>query len=87
MISLSAEMEELARRLAERNGKTPEQVVADAIAAEAHAAGLVTDASEAARKDIDLDRVAEIVRRVSARPLRDRRPARDILAEAWERAG
>jgi hypothetical protein len=87
MISLSAEMEELARRLAERKGKTPEQVVEEAIVAEAHGAGIVADAAEASRKDVDLDRVGEIVRRVSGRPLRDRRPARDILAEAWERAG
>lgn len=85
MIPLSAETEELARRLAEHNGKTPEQVVEEAIEAKARVAGIVASASEGSRKIVDLDRVGEIVRRVSGRPLRDRRPARDILDEAWGR--
>lgn len=87
MIFISAEAEELVRCLAEHNGKTPEQVVEEVIEAEARVAGIVANASEASRKNVDIERVGEIVRRISGRLLRDRRPARDILDEAWGRSG
>jgi antitoxin VapB len=82
MIMVSAETERLARRLAERSGKTPEQVVDDAVATEARLVGLA--AGEASgRKDIDLERVREIVLRITSKPLRDQRTPSEILDEAW----
>jgi hypothetical protein len=83
MIALSAETEELVRRLAERSGKTPEQVVEDAVVTEAREASIVADAFDEARKEVDIDCVLGIVRRVSGRPLRDLRSAQDILEKAW----
>jgi hypothetical protein len=87
MICISPETEELARRIAERSGKSPELVVEEAVAAGAREVGIVAVDGENLRHPVDIDRVMEIVRRVSERPLRDRRPARDILDELWRQAG
>jgi hypothetical protein len=76
MITVSAETEQLARRLAEKSGKTPEQVVGDAVASEARLAGVALDAAIGRRSvdlDLDLDRVREIVARIAAKPLGDPR--------------
>ncbi len=82
MTMLSPEIERLAKLVAAQTGKTAEEVIRDAVEAHARIAGV--DVPEARqRKDIDLERVREIVRRVTSRPLKDSRSPKEILDEAW----
>ena len=82
MITLSPETEELARRVAERRGSTPEDVVRAGVEIEAQIAGVALEDAKL-RKEIDLERVREIIRNVSSAPLRDTRSPKEILDEAW----
>jgi hypothetical protein len=83
MTTLSPELERLARLIATQSGKTTEQVLKDAVEAQARMAGVAVGR----RKAIDLNRVRGIVRRVSSRPLHDQRSPKEILDVAWSRSG
>ena len=56
MIMLSPEIEQLARLVAARSGKTPEEVLKQGVEMEARIAGVAIAESTKPRKDIDLDR-------------------------------
>jgi antitoxin VapB len=87
MITLPTETEELARRIAARRGKTPEDVLKDGVETEARLAGVAIAEGAKPRKEIDVERVREIARRVASLPLLDRRSPREILDQAWSRDG
>jgi len=83
MITLLPETERLARLVAARRGKTPEDVLKDGVETEARLAGVAIAEGAKPRKEIDLERVREIIRDVSSAPLRDTRTAKEILSDAW----
>ena len=83
MTSLSPEIERLARVVGAQTGKTLEQVIREAVEAQARIAGVAVPHTPQPRKEIDLERVREITRRVASRPLLDKRSPRDIRDEAW----
>jgi hypothetical protein len=83
MIALSPETEQLARLIAARSGRTPEDVLKHGVETEARIAGVTVAAASPPSKEIDMDRVRKIVHDVSSAPLLDRRSAKEILDEAW----
>ncbi len=83
MTILSPEIERLVKLVAAQTGKTAEEVIRDAVEAQARIAGVEIPEAVRARKDIDLERVREIVQRVTSRPLKDNRSPKEILDEAW----
>ena len=87
MTTLSPETERLVRLVAARSGRTFDEVLQEAIEAQARKAGVPVPAAKRAREDIDMERVREIIRRVSSRPLLDQRPPKEIRDEAWGRSG
>lgn len=86
MIIVPPEIEQLARLVAARSGKTPEDVLKDGVAMEARIVG-VAITETAKPRVVNLNRVHEIMRRVSSQPVRDPRPAREICDEAWGSSG
>jgi len=50
---------------------------------EARLAGVAIAEGAKPRKEIDLERVREIIRDVSSAPLLDTRTAKEILSDAW----
>lgn len=87
MATLSPETERLARLVAAQSGKTTEQVLKEAVEAQARVAGVAVPDAARARKNIDMERVRQIVRRVASKPLLDKRTPREIRDEAWSRSG
>ena len=87
MTTLSPEIERLAQRVAARSGKSTEEVLREAVEAQARMAGVAVADAAPTRKRIDMERVQQIVRRVSSRPLLDKRNPKEIRDEAWDRAG
>jgi len=87
MITLSPDIERLARRVAEQRGSMPEEAIRVALESEARITGIPAVESPRPRRPIDLERARAIIQRVASRPLLDPRPARDILDEAWSRNG
>jgi len=83
MITVPPETEQLVRRVAAVSGKSPEDVLRKAVETEALLAGVAIPEGPARRKEIDMDRVREIIEWVASRPLLDKRPAKEILDEAW----
>jgi antitoxin VapB len=83
MITLTPDIEQLARRVAARSGRTPEDVLKDGVAMEALIAGIVTTEATTPRA-VNMDRVRKITQRVSRQPLRDPRSPREIADEAWD---
>jgi antitoxin VapB len=83
MIMLAPETERLALLLAEHTGKTPEDVLREAVENQARIAGIPIADTANPRRAINMDRVREITHRVASRPLRDTRSADEILDEAW----
>jgi antitoxin VapB len=79
---LPPETEQLARRVAEHSGKTPENVLREAVEMQAQIAGVAVTATAAPRTP-DVERAREIARRISSRPLLDPRSPQDILEQAW----
>jgi hypothetical protein len=79
MIVLTPEIEELARHVAARSGRTPEDVLKEGVEMEARIAGVAIAESSKPRRHADLDRAREIARRIASRPLLHRRPPREIL--------
>lgn len=81
MTTISPDIERLARRVGARTGRTVEQVIREAVEAQARNAGI--DVAAPARKEIDLDRVREITHRVASRPLLDKRTPKEIIHHVW----
>ncbi len=86
MTTLSPETERLARLVAAQSGKTTEQVLREAVEAQARMAGVAMPETGPARK-IDMVRVREVMRRVTSRPLIDKRTPKEIRDEAWGHSG
>ena len=82
-ILLSPELERLARLVAVRSGKTPEDVLKGGVELEARIAGVAVPGGAEAIRPFDTDRVREIVRDIASAPLLDTRSAKEILDEAW----
>lgn len=87
MSMLSPETERLARLVAAQSGKTTEEVLKEAVEAQARVVGVAVSEGKQARKSIDMERVREIIRRVASRPLADKRTPKEIRDEAWGRSG
>jgi hypothetical protein len=77
-MTLPPDLERLAELVGAQTGKTPEQVIRDAVEAQARLAGVEVPGTLRARHDIDLTRVREITRRVASRPLLDQRSPDEI---------
>jgi hypothetical protein len=86
MITLPPETEQLARRVAEHIGKTPEEVLQQGVEMEARIAGVAVEVARA-RKRVNIESAREIARRIASRPLLDKRSPREILDEAWGNPG
>ena len=79
MIAIPQETETLARLVADKTGKTPEDVVREAVEARARALGLTgTDAALADREAM-IQAANAIARRSAVRPILDMRSEDDIL--------
>jgi len=87
MIMLPPETERRARLVAVHGGKTPEDVLKEAVENQARIAGIAIAETARPGGTIDMDRVRQITRRVSSRPLLDPRPPEEILDQAWGEAG
>ena len=83
MITLSDEIERLARLVAVHSGKTPEDVLKEAVENQARIAGIAIAETVKPGETIDMNRVRQITRRVASKPLLDPRPRKEILDEAW----
>jgi antitoxin VapB len=83
MITLPPETEQLARLLARRSGKSPEEVLRQAVETEARLAGVAIAEAHKPGGDIDVNRVREITRRIAEKPLCDTRTLKDIRDQAW----
>lgn len=83
-LHIPTEVEQLARLVAIKTGKTPEAIVKEAVEARAAEVGVTT----ARRRPFDEARVRSIIDRVSALPLLDTRSDDEILGYnergAWE---
>jgi antitoxin VapB len=82
VITLPVEIERLARLVAVRSGKTPEDVLREAVENQARIAGIAIAETVKTGGTIDMNRVRQITRRVASKPLIDPRPAKEILDEA-----
>ncbi len=82
-ILLSPEVERLARLVAVRSGKTPEDVLKEGVELEARIAGVAVPGRAEVIRTFDTDRVREIVRDIASAPILDTRSAKEILDEAW----
>jgi antitoxin VapB len=83
MITLPPDAEQLARLVAQRSGKSPEEVLRQALETEARIAGVAIAAARNPRADIDLARVRDITRRIANKPLLDKRTPKEIRDQAW----
>ena len=75
-MTIPTEIEQLARLVAVKTGKTPDDILKEAVEARARAAGV---APSPARRTFDDPRVKAIIARVSALPLLDNRTADEII--------
>lgn len=73
-MQLPFETEQLARLVASKTGKSPDDIVREAVEERARAAGIAP-----LRRPFDEARVRAIIERVAARPIRDPRSADEIL--------
>jgi len=87
MIMLPVEIERLARLVAGHSGKTPEDVLKEALENQARLVGISMVEVLNARNRIDMARVRQITRRVASKPLVDSRPPKEILDQAWGKRG
>jgi antitoxin VapB len=87
MITLPAEIERLARLVAVQSGKTPEDVLKEAVENQARLVGITVAEVLKPSSGIDMDRVRQITRRVASKPLLDSRPPKEILDQAWGKLG
>ncbi|MBA4232449.1 MAG: hypothetical protein C0465_17770 [Ralstonia sp.] len=77
-LHIPTEVEQLARLVAIKTGKTPETIVKDAVEAQARAAGVMLPRQRRTPEEIER-RVKEIAERVAALPLLDTRSDDEIL--------
>ena len=77
-LHIPTEVEQLARLVAIKTGKTPDDIVKEAIEARALAAGVMLPRQRRAPEEIER-RVKEIAERVAALPLLDTRTDDEIL--------
>lgn len=75
-MQIPSEVEQLARLVAIKMGKSPELVVKEAIEDCARAVGI---SAAAARRPFDETKVRQIIKRISALPVLDDRSADDII--------
>ena len=75
-MTIPTEVEQLARLVAVKTGKTPDDILKEAVEARARAAGIAPPPKQRAFDDA---RVKAIIARVSALPLLDDRSADDII--------
>ena len=75
-MTITAEIEQLARLVAIKTGKTPDDILKEAVEARARAAGI---APSPTRRNFDDARVKAIIARVAALPLLDGRTADEII--------
>jgi antitoxin VapB len=87
MITLPPETEQLARLVAQRSGKSPEDVLRQGVEIEARLAGVSIAEAHGTRKFVDIGRVREITRRVTSKPVLDSRTPKEILDHAWGNPG
>jgi hypothetical protein len=87
MITLPAEIERLARLVAVHSGKTPEDVLNEAVENQARLVGITVAGALKPSTKIDMDRVRQITRCVASKPLVDTRPPKEILDRAWGKLG
>ena len=74
-MTIPTEIEQLARLVAVKTGKTPDDIIKEAVEARARAAGIAPPA----RRTFDDTRIKAIIARVSALPLLDNRTADEII--------
>jgi antitoxin VapB len=79
MIAMPPETEQLARLLALKSGRTPEEVVKEAIEAKAREAGVRPPGQPRRRHKPDLQKLLEISARAAALPVLDPREPDDII--------
>ena len=81
MIMLPNDTEELARRVAVKTGKSPEDVIREALEERARDVGVAVTAFEPAgpRKTIDMEKIRAILERTAALPVLDPRSPDDII--------
>jgi antitoxin VapB len=79
MIAMPLETEQLARLLAIKSGRTPEEVVKEAIEAKAREAGVALDEHGKPSTKLALDKLREIADRCAALPLIDPRSPDEII--------
>jgi antitoxin VapB len=79
MLAIPAETETLARLVARKTGKTPEEVVRDAVAATARTLGVVSNDNSAADQQVMIDAATAIVGRFAGQPILDSRDEDEIL--------
>jgi antitoxin VapB len=84
MITLPAETERLVRLMAAHRGKTPEEVIKEAVETQARLVGISLSEAVKPRDSIDMDRVRQIIDRVASKPLIDPRSPKEILDQAWD---
>ena len=75
-MTIPTEVEQLARLVAVKTGKTPDDILKEAVEARARAAGVAPPPKQRTFDDV---RVKAIIARVSALPLLDDRSADDII--------
>lgn len=75
-MTIPTEVEQLARLVAVKTGRTPDDILKEAVEARARAAGIAPPPKQRAFDD---DRVQAIIARVSALPVLDNRSADDII--------
>jgi methylmalonyl-CoA mutase cobalamin-binding subunit len=69
--------------VAVQSGKTPEEVLKEAVENQARLVGISMSDALKPRDKIDMDRVRQIIHRVASKPLIDLRSPKEILDEAW----
>lgn len=79
MLAIPNETETLARLLARRTGKSPEDVIRDAVAASARAMGVTANEMEDADRAAMLEAANALALRSASRPLLDTRSDDEIL--------
>ena len=73
-LHIPTEVEQLARLVASKTGKTPDAIIKEAVEAKALAEGVAPP-----RRSFDEDKVRAIIARVSALPILDDRSADEII--------
>jgi antitoxin VapB len=77
-MDLPIETEQLARLVAAKVGKTPQEVVREAVEERARAAGLVSE-RHGARRRMTVERMLAVGAEIAAMPLLDPRSPREIM--------